>query len=97
MILQGLLLESAHRTPEPGWIRLEDGRIAEVGAGAPDRTPEAGGPRAVITPGFVDAHVHLPQMDVRGYDGMDLLDWLSEVVYPAEMKWEDSQVAEASA
>lgn len=42
---------------EPGWIRLDAGRIAEVGAGAPP-----GGVRALdgltLVPGFVDLHQH---------------------------------------
>lgn len=97
MIIHGLLLEDAHRTPELGWVRIDADRIAEIGYGTPSERPAAGGPSAVITPGFIDAHLHLPQMDVRGCDGMDLLDWLSEIVYPAEMKWEDAHVAEAKA
>lgn len=44
----------------PGWLRLRDGMIAEVGRGAP---PHWTGPRielddATVLPGFVDLHVH---------------------------------------
>jgi N-acetylglucosamine-6-phosphate deacetylase len=40
---------------EPGWVRVEDGRIAAVERGAPDRSDLHG---AVIVPGLVDIHCH---------------------------------------
>lgn len=40
---------------EPGWVRVTDGRIADVRAGVPDR---ADGHGAVLVPGFVDIHCH---------------------------------------
>lgn len=93
MILQGLLLTAGDRSPEPGWLRVEQGRIVEVGGGTPPVAPAAGGPEAIICPGFVDAHIHLPQIDAAGCDGMDLLTWLDEVVFPAELRWSDPDVA----
>ena len=89
MILQGRLLIDARRAPEPGWLRVADGRIAELGEGEPPAPAAAGGPSAILCPGFVDAHVHLPQIDARGCDGMDLFRWLRAVVFPAEMLWRD--------
>ncbi len=95
MILQGRLLAAGDRLPQPGWVRVEQGRIRELAAGDPPQTPDAGGPDAIICPGFVDAHLHLPQIDAVGCDGMDLLAWLDEVIYPAEMRWRDPEVAGA--
>ena len=44
----------------PGWLRIEDGHIVEVGAGAfagePENTRDLGD--VTVVPGFVDAHVH---------------------------------------
>jgi N-acetylglucosamine-6-phosphate deacetylase len=42
----------------PGWIHVEDDRIADVGPGAPVRTPDVDLPDATVVPGFVDAHAH---------------------------------------
>ena len=97
MILQGRLLIRASEPPQPGWVRIGEGRIAEIGAGEPPETPAAGDADSIICPGFIDAHIHLPQIDVRGRDGMDLLRWLNDVVFPAEMRWQDEAVAEAQA
>lgn len=75
-----------------------DGRIAAVGPWTPDsegsppaidlRGSGAGG-RALILPAFVDAHVHLPQLDVRGRWGLPLLAWLERHVFPAEAAFAD--------
>jgi guanine deaminase len=97
MLLQGRLLIDADTLPAPGWIRVEDGRIAEIGDGEPPQPVEAGGPDSLITPGFVDAHVHLPQIDAIGCDELELLPWLDRVIYPAEAAWADQAFAEAQA
>ncbi|MCY9785522.1 N-acetylglucosamine-6-phosphate deacetylase [Nocardiopsis sp. EMB25] len=41
-----------------GWLRVEDGRVAELGAGAPPpgRTHDVGG--GWVVPGLVDTHIH---------------------------------------
>jgi len=93
MILQGRLLAVADRSPRPGWLRVEAGRIVEVAAGDPPEDPVAGGPGAILCPGFIDAHIHLPQIDEAGCDGLELLAWLDEIIYPAEGRWADPEVA----
>ena len=50
----------------------------------------------LIMPGFVDLHLHLPQLDVRGRDGAELLEWLERYVYPAERAFADPEVARAT-
>jgi N-acetylglucosamine-6-phosphate deacetylase len=42
----------------PGWVRVVDARVAEVGAGDPPRLPEDSYPALILAPGFVDTHVH---------------------------------------
>ncbi len=77
-----------------GQIRLDGPRIAEV-ALTPARigTSDIGHDRCLISPGFVDAHVHLPQFDCLGIDGLTLLDWLSKAVFPTEARWADADHA----
>ena len=74
-----------------GSISIRDGRISKIESdeGAPLD------PRRIICPGFIDAHLHIPQFDSIGYDGMTLLDWLNSVIFPAERRWEDAAFARA--
>lgn len=43
----------------------------------------------LITPGFIDCHVHFPQLDIIGSFGAQLLDWLNRYAYPAEARFAD--------
>jgi guanine deaminase len=52
---------------------------------------------AVITAGFVDAHVHYPQLPVIGAHGEQLLPWLERYVFPAEARLADPDYAGALA
>ena len=47
-----------------------------------------------ILPGFVDSHVHLPQLDCRNKNGLTLLDWLTTYIFPAEAKFGNTKLAE---
>ncbi len=51
----------------------------------------------LICPGFIDVHLHLPQLDARGRDGAELLEWLERYIYPAERAFKDPEVARATA
>ena len=51
----------------------------------------------LIVPGFVDAHVHYPQIDAIAGHGGQLLDWLERHVYPAETAFADRAHAAAAA
>lgn len=97
MILQGRLLIDPKQIPKEGWLRIENGHIAEIEQGSPPKEPEAGSRDAMICPGFVDAHLHPPQFDVMGCDRLELLDWLDRVIYPAETRWSDKAFAETHA
>jgi guanine deaminase len=72
----------------------DDGTIAEAGSAAPPGGETVGGDGCWILPGFVDAHVHLPQWDCRGLDGLTLFDWQEKVVHPAERRFRDADFAE---
>jgi 5-methylthioadenosine/S-adenosylhomocysteine deaminase len=73
-------------TPE-GVIRadvlVEDGRIASIGGNYQGEALDATG--CVVSPGLVQAHVHLCQTLCRGAaDDLPLLEWLRERVWPYE-------------
>lgn len=54
---------------------------------------DLGGPNAIVSPGFIDTHLHLPQFDMIGAHGLPLLEWLDGVTFPAERKWSDETYA----
>ena len=96
MILAGtLILPESDRSVRlaEGWLRIRGDRIAEVGEGPAPAAVDLGGPGAIICPGFIDAHMHLPQFDSIGVDGLTLLDWLERAIFPAEARWEDRDYA----
>ncbi len=47
----------------------------------------------LIVPGLVDAHFHLPQIDVIGIASQNLIDWLRDHIFAAEAENEDPVVA----
>jgi cytosine/adenosine deaminase-related metal-dependent hydrolase len=74
-------MDDARTEHEHGWIRIEDGLIAEVGSGAaPDDAEDLQG--AVVTPGLVNTHHHLYQTLTRARaQQADLFTWL-KTLYP---------------
>jgi guanine deaminase len=51
----------------------------------------------VLVPGFVDTHVHYPQVDVIASYGTQLLDWLNRYTFPAELAFAERAHADAAA
>jgi len=76
-----------------GVVHLSAGRIVEIEETDDIINADLGGHDYLITPGFIDTHVHLPQFACIGAHGMNLLEWLKEVVYPEEGKWENIDYA----
>ena len=96
MLIAGTLLLPAGRDRVRlalGQLLVRNGRLAEVAEGRSLGTPDLGSEQVLVSPGFVDAHVHLPQFDVIGFDGLPLLEWLQTAVFPAEAKWADAAFA----
>src|SRR5690625_890740 len=56
-------------------------------------TPVAHYPQGLILPGFIDAHVHYPQLQVLGSYGTRLIDWLNTYTFPAEQQFSDERYA----
>lgn len=65
-----------------------DGRLTPFGATAGPSLDLGRGDHLVV-PGFVDAHVHLPQYRVRGRFQQALLPWLREHIWPEEARCAD--------
>lgn len=82
------------------WLLVEDGRITGVQPGA--QVPGADWVQhdhrgQLLMPGFIDTHVHSPQIDMIASYGAELLDWLDTYTFPAEMRFADPAVSEAGA
>jgi guanine deaminase len=48
---------------------------------------------SAILPGFVDTHIHFPQVRVIGGLGYSLLDWLEQLTLPEEARFSDAAYA----
>lgn len=97
--LQGTLLQPRSATQcdiqRDTIVRIDaDGKIVEVGSGSSPGADVFGDGACWLLPGFIDAHLHLPQWDRRGIDGLSLFDWHEKVVYPAEARLKDAAFAE---
>ncbi|MEF7612690.1 guanine deaminase [Aquincola sp. MAHUQ-54] len=82
------------------WLLVEDGRVAGVQPGhqpPPEGWQQHDHRGRLILPGFIDTHVHSPQLDVIGSYGTELLDWLNTYTFPAESRFADRAEAEAGA
>lgn len=51
----------------------------------------------LIVPGFIDTHVHYPQIDIIGSPSEGLLPWLDTYTFPAERRFADAAHAERTA
>lgn len=79
-----------HRYIEDGAILIEDGRILAVDDYAvlagPD-IPVTDHRPHLIMPGFIDPHIHFPQVQVIASWGAQLLDWLNTYTFPEEARF----------
>ncbi len=51
----------------------------------------------IVMPGFIDAHIHFPQLRMLAAPGKDLLDWLTRFTFPEEARYSDFDYAKANA
>lgn len=54
-------------------------------------------PNALVVPGFIDTHVHYPQMQIIGAYGAQLIDWLNTYTFVAEQRYADLGYAQGVA
>lgn len=81
-----------------GLLVVENGRILDFGnysklKGKYEGIEETRYTDKLITPGFIDAHVHYPQTKIIASYGEQLLTWLKQYVYPEEEKFRNKQYA----
>lgn len=72
---------------DQGAIDVADGRISFIGAiaDAPEHSGEVVKLGGLMMPGLVNTHAHTPMTLVRGGgDGLPLMRWLTEVMWPRE-------------
>lgn len=88
---EGARDSGAYEYFEDGAILVTGGRVAAVGdhAGLAGRAPEVDHRPHLLLPGFIDAHLHFPQVQVIASWGAQLLDWLNTYTFPAETRFAD--------
>jgi len=80
----------SYRFWEDGMVVVEDGKITEVGDYAPRPGAEVIDHRPhLITAGFIDPHIHFPQMQVIGSYAANLLEWLNTYTFIEEQRFAD--------
>ena len=83
-------VENAFTYHEDGAVITENGKIAAIGdyAGLRDPAlPEIDHRPYLILPGFIDTHIHFPQVQVIASWGAQLLDWLNTYTFPEESRF----------
>ena len=85
---------------EDGVLLVDEGHVVACGPAATlidDQTRVTDLRGKLLVPGFIDCHVHYPQIDMVASYGTQLLDWLERYAYPAEARFADAEHAEAVA
>ena len=90
--------DPADALAETGALLVRDGIICARGTLAALRAehpsePVTQLPGGMLVPGFIDTHVHFPQIRAIGGLGMSLLDWLERCALPEESKLVDQAYA----
>jgi guanine deaminase len=93
----------ALRYMERGALLIEGGRIVWAGQAGDEPPDLARGAQRhdyggdLILPGFVDGHVHYPQIGVIASFGTQLLDWLETYTFHEEARFSDTAYARETA
>jgi len=92
-------IEDAYEYYADGLLVVENGLITHAGDAEsllgelPVGTEIIHYPDAIITPGFVDTHIHYPQTEMIASYGEQLLDWLENYTFPTENLFKDPEHA----
>ena len=87
--------EGSYVYHDDGGLLIEDGRIAAIGDYAAVRSEAPEGVETVdhrphlVMPGFIDPHIHFPQMQVVGSYAGNLLEWLNTYTFVEEQRFGD--------
>ena len=92
-------LEDNLRYISDGLLIIDQGKVAWHGRWEDGRDMLPEGLRIcdyrgkLVVPGFVDTHIHYPQMEIIGAYGEQLLEWLNTYVFPTEQKYGNKRYA----
>jgi len=94
LILGGTVvtMDANRRVLEDGAIAITAGRIVAVGPRTEierdyQSQTTVDGIGKLVTPGLINGHTHIPMVLFRGLaDDLDLQDWLTKYIFPAEAK-----------
>ncbi len=90
-------VEASYEYFEDGLMVVDNGKIIALGNAEDllktlaDDVEIVSYQDALITAGFIDTHIHLPQTGMVGSYGEQLLDWLNTYVFPCEKQFEDPE------
>lgn len=95
--------ENAYQYFNDGLLIVEDGHVKAVGnyrilaKTLRSSTKVQHYKNHLIMPGFIDTHIHFPQVDIIGSYGRQLMDWLQDYTFPAETAFQDPRVCKETA
>ncbi|MFM2433079.1 MAG: hypothetical protein RLZZ511_4293 [Cyanobacteriota bacterium] len=96
--LDRAIAEAVRYFPD-GLLVIDGGYVVAIGAydavrsNYPD-VPVTDYSGRLVMPGFVDLHLHLPQMEMIAAYGAQLLEWLEIYTFPTERKFSDADYAQ---
>lgn len=97
---QGIDDKASYAYESDGALLVENGVItasgayAMVQAGVPENVAEVDHRPHLIVPGFIDTHLHFPQMQVMASYAANLLEWLNSYTFPEECRFVETAHAE---
>ncbi|MFP3544868.1 guanine deaminase [Rhizobium sp. SIMBA_035] len=97
---QSLSDQESYSYETDGGLLIEGGKIiaaggyADVKAKAPDHAEEIDHRPHLIMPGFIDTHLHFPQMQVIASYAANLLEWLNTYTFPEECRFVETAHAQ---
>jgi guanine deaminase len=86
---------TSYRSYDDGFLAVDNGRIATLGPWGQQPPGDVVdlGHETLISPGFIDTHLHAPQLEMIGSYGGHLLEWLNRYTFPTEGKFRDVEHA----
>lgn len=98
---QTKIVTDSYRYLPDGLLIIKNGKVDSVGAWdklksiVPVNAQITQYKNGLIMPGFVDTHIHYPQLDMIAADsGGHLLQWLNSYTFPFERKFQNKQYAQ---
>jgi guanine deaminase len=96
-------MDTALQAIPHGALLVDDaGKIAQIGAAADlikahPAIEIVDHGDSLLLPGFIDGHLHYPQLDIIGCYGEQLLGWLNRYTFPTEAQFSDPDIANDTA